>query len=180
MVWSPKLDFPNFRNWMVSSGNWHRRIHDFTSGRRGRAGQGLPHGGACRAGLSNDPAGLMALIDAERREYLDVQVTLEPQGTYHFLRWKAGWLAFSASQVYTQTSWLVLCEKPMATSLFESRFSNQNLTILFFFDEDFLLRKGPCWGGKHHSFLVLWGLVSPCPQGSMKGTHCPNGFWDGQ
>ena len=55
---------------MVSSGNWHRRIHDFTSGRRGRAGQGLPHGGACRAGLSNDPAGLMALIDAERREYL--------------------------------------------------------------------------------------------------------------
>lgn len=37
-----------------------------------------------RAGLSNDPAGLMALIDAERREYLDVQVTLEPQETYHF------------------------------------------------------------------------------------------------
>lgn len=35
-----------------------------------RAGQGLPHGRACRAGLSNDPAGLMALIDAERREYL--------------------------------------------------------------------------------------------------------------
>ena len=126
---------------MVSHGNWmvRCRIHDFTSDSEGSAMIPL----VSWRWLMLNGVSILAQGAVWRIGHFGTPRSLP---AYHFLRWKAGWIVFSASQVYTQTSflwnpWTHPCLKKVP-------FSNQISSIQFCFDDGFLPRKGPCFGQK--------------------------------